>query len=262
MGDAADDLYDQYVCNAEWEDPFYTGEYTQERQEMSRVVAFVQKVNSKSGTGRNGKPYTLYSMKLMDKSGEELDGWFQCAFDKPTCNEGDYIQVEVKPNGSNFDADVSSIKISKNPPARPKPANESGSGGGGAKVKSSDLFGEIGGYNTEDDIRRMSYSAARDAALKTAELLLEHGGLKLVAADTKAGAASRFDVITSAIDKLTVEYFFDAATGRKLDTVADAGVVNVEGDGPLPAQEDESDEFGEPPEDDGFADEGEDGEFE
>ncbi len=135
-----------------------------------------------------------------------------------------------------------------------------GDGGGGAKVKTSELFGEIGGYNTEDDIRRMSYAAAREDAVETVKMLLENNGLKLVTADSKAGFATRFDVITSAIDKLTVEYFFDAATGRKLDTVADAGTVDVEGDGELPDSDEPEFEEGF---DDGFEEGDDDGvEFE
>ena len=216
-----------------------------------KLTGFVAKLNTKKGTSRKGKPYTLYSMRLTDKTGEEIDAWFQCAFDKPDCQEGDYIQVPVTSrDDGNYDVNVGEIKVSKNPPANPT-AKKAGGGGTAApsRSKDSDLFGEIGGYNTEDDIRRMSYTAARTHALEATSLLLEHGGLKLVKADTKAGFAARFDLITETIDKLTIEYFFDAAGGRKLETISDSFEGSPEGDGPLPDTEDDDFETGDDPDD-------------
>ena len=207
---------------------------------MSTFVGFVAKINQYNGKSqKTGKPYTLWSMRITDKDGEEVDTWFACGFDKPDCQEGDYVKFTATPSAKregNMDVDVKSIQVSKNPPANPV-AKKAGSGGG-AKTKASDLFGEIGGYNTEDDIRRMSYTAARSHALEAAALLLEYDGIKLPKTDSKAGAAARFDLITEVIDKLTVEYFFDAASGRKLDVVADSFEV-LEGDGPLPDTEDD-----------------------
>lgn len=212
------------------------------------TVAFVQKINSKSGTGRNGKPYTLWSMKLSDKEGNELPGWYNCGFNAPNCKEGDYIKLEATPKGQNFDVNIASIQTSKNPPARAKSAAPAAnSGGARATTKTSELFGDIGGYNTEDDIRRMSYSAARSDAIKVVGLLLENKGLPMSSATGKAGTAARYDEIISMVDKLTVAMFYDAATGRKLETVQDVGITEVEGDGDLPDTEPE-DDF----DDDGF----------
>lgn len=239
---------------------------------MSEVIAFVEKLSSKSGTNRLGRPYTLHSMKLQSADGNVLEGWFQLGFNAPTFREGDYVKLEAKPKGANFEVVEGSVKVSKNPPAKPASpvsgnsgpvASSSGSGGytpRAANVKTSELFGDIGGYNTEDDIRRMSYSAARSDALKAVELLLANDGLKLVKADSKAGSQARFDLITEAIDKLTVEFFFDAATGRKLEAVADSGTVTLGGDGPLPVSDeaessDASDEgFEDTPTDEGETD--------
>jgi len=200
------------------------------------TIGFITGYHEKSGTGSTGKPYTLYSFQLVDKDGGKLPGYYQCGFNKPACKDGDYVKLEVTAKGNNWEVVKDSIKTSKNPPAMPTLApteKKSGGGGygGGAKTTKSDLFGDIGGYNTEDDIRRMSYSAARSTAVDVVALLLDNDALKLVKADTKAGAASRFDLITAAVDKLTVEYFYDSATGRKLESVADRGVPDLEGDG-------------------------------
>jgi len=222
------------------------------------VIGFVEKVSTKSGESSRG-PWTLYSLKLQDKGGDMLPGYYQCGFDHPGCKEGDYVKLEATAKGDNWDVQKGSVRVSKNPPAKPAaPASTGGGGGkksyGGPKTKTSELFGEIGGYNTEDDIRRMSYSAARDHAISVVRLLVSSGGIKLVKAESKAGSAKCFDLITGAVDKLTVEYFYDSATGRKLETVADM-VLDTEGDGDLPDSKPEAkDDF----EDDDFESTGED----
>lgn len=216
---------------------------------MTSFVGFVVKINSLTKKSQKPpyKPYTLYSMRVADKDGNEIDSWFQCGFSAPSCQEGDYIKFDAEPatrgNPNNHDVKVDSIQVSKNPPANPAAKSGGGTPGGTsapsrAAPKTSELFGEIGGYNTEDDIRRMSYSAARDHALAAVALLLENDGLAMPAAKSKAGQTARFDTILAAVDKLTVEYFYDSATGRKLESVDDS-FVEPEGDGPLPDAEDD-----------------------
>ena len=211
---------------------------------MSKVVGFVAKLNSKSGTGRNGRPYTLHSLKLSDKEGNELDGWFSCGFNAPPCKEGDYIQLEFTPNAKrpgNFDVVDGSVRVSKNPPAAPKKAQSSGGKGGYSG----------GGFSPEKDAR-ISWQACRNAAIETVKVMLEAKAIKLVAADTKAGAASRFDLIAESIDKLTVEFFRDIHPEgfeeelRVLRTVSDAGTVSTAGDGELPDSDEDGFEDEEP----------------
>ena len=218
------------------------------------VVAFVSKLTTKTGNGPRG-PWTAYSAKLQDKDGNELPGWYQMGFKEPPCKEGDYIKLEAQAKGSNWTVQEGSIRVSKNPPAAPAPkgGNSGGKSYSGPQTKKSDLFGEIGGYNTEDDIRRMSYSAARSDAIRTAELLMAANAIPFVKADAKAGKAKNFDLLVATIDKLTVEFFFDAATGRKLETVADP-VEPPKVEEELPDSEPEVDDF----EDDDFEDDEED----
>lgn len=209
------------------------------------IVAFVEKINTKKGTNRNGNPYTLWSMKLLDKEGEFLPGYYQCGFDKPQCQEGDYIKLEATKNErGNFDVDVKSIKTSKNPPKKPE-APESRKGGGKAS----------GGFKSDPATQKnIHYQNSRTAAIQAAALLLEYGGIKLVKADTKAGAAARFDIITETIDKLTVKYFNDLETHRLFETVADVGVRDQSGDGDLPDTEEDNFEEGDEFESDDFGD--------
>lgn len=214
------------------------------------TVAFVQKVNSKSGTNRNGNPYTLYSLKLSDKDGNELPGWYQCGFDRPPCKEGDYVKLEATPKGNNFDVVKGSIKVSKNPPAAPTPRSSSPSGASGTSK---------GGGRTQQNIH---YQNSRTAAIGVVELLIDNKALPLVKADSKAGAESRYEVIVGAVNKLTVQFFNDLETLRLLETVSDAGEIDTSGDGELPDAEEFTDE--EVPFDDEipFGDDGDDDEFE
>jgi hypothetical protein len=205
------------------------------------VRGFVRRVFVKDGTGRNGKPYQLFSFKIATPEGKEDPTWYQLGFTAPNVKAdfdqaankytdgGSYVKFSGEPaaDGKSFKVDETSIKRLKNPPARqavqaPAGGGKGGkSGGGGPKEKDSALFGKIGGYNTEDDVRRMSYSSARGDAVAVVELLLANDGLAITGAKTKAGQAKRFDEIVAAIDKLTIKYFFDNASGRQLTLVAD-----------------------------------------
>jgi hypothetical protein len=212
-----------------------------------KVEGFVEKIFVKEGQSARG-PWKAYSIKVQRASGDVDARFYQFGFDAPAFKEGDYIA---------FEADVKDEKAAqfvkgsgtkpKNPPQRPaKPAAAGGpqkggyaGKGGGYKPRepiNSKVFGKIGGNNTEDDIRRMSYTAARSAAIEAVLGLLAHDGLPMSSAKTKAGQASRYEEITAAIDKLTVEYFYDAALGRKLESVADAGSKESR-IAPLPTEE-------------------------
>ena len=211
------------------------------------VIAFVQKLNTKSGTNRNGRPYTLYSMKLADKDGNELPGWYNCGFEAPPCKEGDYVKLESTPKGSNFDVVKGSVQVSKNPPARVQPQRQRSSGGSAAPASNKD-YGQ-----TQKNIH---YQNSRTAAIEVVGLLLEHDALPMSTAKGKAGAAARFDEIVASVNKLTVQYFNDLETFRLFETVADAGEVDTSGDGELPDTEEEESFDDDGFEDGGFEDDG------
>jgi len=225
-------------------------------------TGFVEKVFNTDGTSSRGKWYA-YSFKLVDANNVVDPMFYQLGFNKPCgFKEGDYISFEADPKDDKAMTVVEgSGSILKNAPARAAKEDGGGKsyGGGAKKVTKSDLFGDIGGFYSEDDIRRMSYSAATGHAIDLVGMLLSSDGLVMSEANTKAGTAKRFESITAAVDKLTIEFFYDSATGRKLDTVADAGNVDLAApDAQLPdapaereAPEATPDESGPPPADDG-----------
>lgn len=204
---------------------------------------FVGKINEKSGTGRRGA-WTLYSTKLQDASGEDISDWISFGFEKPNVKSGDYIKVTVdKVEGRDK---VTDVKKLKNPPARAASATSGSSSVSGT------------GTSKQSSIH---YQNSRTAAIETVKLLIEADALALPKAATKPGEAKRFAIITSAIDKFTVQYYNDLETMRLLETVADAGVTDSKPDAPLPddadgdddsddEEEDESDEEEEEEDDD------------
>src|SRR3990167_5779569 len=237
-----------------------------------KVEGFVEKIFVKEGTNARGA-WQAFSIKVQKASGEVDPRFYQFGFERPKFAEGDYVafEAEVKDEKAAKFIEGTGHKP-KNPPSKPAPQQRQGGGGyagkpgggGGYKPRlpvESKLFGQIGQNSTEDDVRRISYASARTAALSAIDLLLKNDALPMSAAKTKAGQASRFDEVTAAIDKMTIEYFFDSATGRKLSTVADAGTKESRVTG-LPTAEpgkaaapaaSETEAGDEPPQDDGDA---------
>lgn len=210
---------------------------------MAQVFkGFVGRINEKAGRGRKG-PWTLYSTKLQDANGEDSTDWLSFGFDKPNVKEGDYVKVTVDKDDKGYDR-VTEVKKLKNPPARAEKASSSGS-------ESSDA-----GVSKQSSIH---YQNSRTAAIETVKLLMEADALALPKANTKPGEAKRFAIITSSIDKFTVQYYNDLETMRLLETVADAGVTNSDPDSPLPPDAD-GDEVEDEEEDEEEEDEDEDDE--
>lgn len=204
---------------------------------MTTFVGFVKKVNTKSGTNRNGRPYTLTSMKLQDENGNEVPGWFRNGFDRLPCNEGDYVKLDADEKNGNFEIRKGSIKIAPAgkapaaPPAAPR--------GGGAT--------QTGGGQTQKNIH---YQNSRTCAVSVVEVLLANDALPMSAAKSKAGQSARYEAVTAMIDKLTVQYFNDLETFRLFDTVEDGRTETREVDTTeeLPDREPgEDDDLGEDP---------------
>lgn len=214
-------------------------------------IGFISKINSVTRKKKSGNgTYTLHSLRLVDKDGNEVDGWFNNGFDPIEAKQGDYVKFEAAKSDygqNNYDIAKGSLKVSKNPPAAPAEALNDGP----AKPKS-------GGGGGGSQSRNIHYQNSRTAALGAVGLLLEHGGLQLPATQSKAGAANRYELIVGAIDKLTVKYFNDLESFRLLETVADTFEF-PQGDGDLPDSEPDAFDDNEP--DDPFGD-GEDDDFE
>jgi len=204
-----------------------------------KVEGFVTKIFENKGENSRG-PWTAYSLRIANPDGTLNPRFFQWGFKAPSCRSdeqtqghGDFISFEAEIKDDRAAKYIEGTgRVLKNAPARqavekPKEGNRGNFRGGGGgqraerKPTESKLFGQIGGYNTEDDIRRMSYTAARGDAVAVVTALLTHDALPMTSAKTKAGEAARFEEIMEAVNKLTVQFYFDAATGRQIERVAD-----------------------------------------
>lgn len=180
---------------------------------MSAVQGYVKKVNTKEGTGKRGK-WVLYSGIIEQDDGAE-SGWVSFGFEKPPFSEGSYISIEVEKTerGLNY---VSGTYKALDPPSRPAAASNKESDAATPATKS--------GY--VDRQESIVYQSSRKDALTLVGLLLEHDALPISASTAKAGQAKRFEELSAYVDKITVQYFHDTISLRKLSEVVDAGAAD------------------------------------
>lgn len=226
---------------------------------------FINKLNVKEGRNKRG-PWTSWSAKIENPEGVEYDQWVSLGFKNPNVKEGDYIQLQAQEENGRMSLIEGSLKgPKKNPPARGGQKSKASSPKSGPKNSSAstsdsssqDSAPATGVSNAEKDAR-ISFQSARNAAIELVGLLLLNKALPVTAADTKAGQAKRFDEITAAVEKLTVEFFIDSNTQRLLERVADAGEVKADSksksDLPADAKESDAEEEGPLGEDDEWGD--------
>lgn len=200
-----------------------------------KLQGFVAILNVKDGKSKKPpyKAYSMYSIRLELEDGTEYPAWISLGFDAPPFQQGDYIAIEVEEVNGRTQFVKGTGSKPKNPPARKAKTVTTPSGTTSASVE---------GFNRQTnpiDAERMTYANSRDAAVTVVSLLLTHKALPISKADTGAGTAQRFEEITAAIDKLTVQYTRDALTQRLFAVVADAGEgrVDTKADGPIPPVE-------------------------
>lgn len=204
------------------------------------IIGWVVQFSAKEGRGKKPphRPYTLYSSKIELENGEVSD-WIGYGFDDPGVADGDYVEIvyEVVNNRNS----AQSVRKVKNAPARSvrKPAaQESQQTGAGSNEGGP---ATVNRRTNPEDAKRITYAAARTAAIEVITLLLENDALPVTGAKSKAAEALRFEEITAAIDKLTVQYFNDGISLRLLEIVADTERVKTKPNSDLPESDDDND---------------------
>lgn len=188
-----------------------------------QLEGVVKRINAKPYKGR--KSGTVYSFLLIQNSGEET--WVTFGFDKePPFAEGDRIAVEANKDQNgylNYVEGTGRIVASK---ADTKPAASQSTATTEATSTGTPQRGNAsGGYDERQ--RQIVWQHSQEMAIAAVGLLLQHDGLPMSVAKTKAAQSQRFEEITAAIDKQTVKFYNDVITGRVLEHVADAGVVDT-----------------------------------
>lgn len=189
-------------------------------------IAFLDARDVKIKNGRNaGKTLQAYNIKLKLENGE-LSPRIDAGFGKPEFDKGSYVTITTKQDGQYEKID--SIVAASRPAVQTA---------GRAPVSAA--AGD-GGSDGADRQTQIVLQHSQEMAVREVALLLTHNALPLSKAESKGGQAKRYEEIVKAVEKLTVQRYFDVVSGRLLDTVADAGQVDVSADGQLPAASENS----------------------
>lgn len=202
-----------------------------------RLEGVVTKINQKPYQSRRGSGF-VSSFALREDSGSE--SWVTFGFDKePPFEEGDRIRVNTTEKNGYLTYVEGSGEII------PKPAPAPAVGSGNAKgvsagpstetaATTSPAYSERAAKET-DRQGQIVWQHSQDVAIAKIGLLLQHDGLPMSTAKTKASQAQRFAEISAAIDKETVKAYNDVLTRRVLTTVADPGVIDTSAADSIPA---------------------------
>jgi len=201
---------------------------------LSQFKGFIAKIGTKEGTSARGK-WTAYSFKVEKDDGSEYEDWVNFGFERPPFKEGDYIEFQADQNERGFLQYIKGTgKPIKNPPARAS-AKQSGNAvsGNPATGAGTGTAGSTAANAGADRQTQIVLQHSQEIAIRVVAVLLTNDALPMSEAKTKAGTAKRFNEIMAFVDKLTVKYHNDAATGRILTTVADSP-IDTSPDGPIP----------------------------
>ena len=187
-----------------------------------RVEGVVQKIHTKTGTGKQG-PWTLYRVLIADE-------WYGCGFEKPKFSEGQNVEIEWAED--QYGKNVKRSKVLASAP--PASAPSSGGGSSGSDYATGAAWGNA-----------CNVAANLIAAMASVD------ALPLSAATNKGARAKRYAEFQECFDKLRVELYNDSQDiERVLARVADAGAVTEEPPAPLPTDPEEGQDQGD--DDDGW----------
>ena len=188
---------------------------------MSKFQGEVAKVYEKTIKTRRG-PSSVYSVKL----DTEEDVWFAAGFNKPDCEEGDYVQFEAEKNERGYWHIPGSIMTIERPKSD---VAKAGGGSGGS------------GFAAEKELRynyRFSVASAQDFALAAlqAGLLPKSGG------KTAKAKEATLDDLQQFIDERTAMIFARCMDTAGLQAILDSQeVVAVEEVTPGPGPDEDDD---------------------
>jgi len=190
------------------------------------IVGYVQNISSKQGVSKQGKPYTVFNVVVTGKDGQDTRvGW---GFDAPAFQEGVWIKTQAEQNGNYLNYKGAPVQTA----AGPAPAATQNAAPAAGNTASSGV----------DRNASIVYQSSRKDAIALVAVLQESDALPISAAKSKAAEATRYQQILDIVNKLTVQFVKDVETLRLLESVADAGDVEVAARGDLPAEEQEEEE--------------------
>lgn len=137
---------------------------------------------------REVKGRTYYSVCIEGGDDDGSDLWASCGATKPRCSEGDHVTLIAEKDGKYWKTDAKAIEVTS-----AKPAKASGGGGGT-------------GWNDPNRQKSIVAQSAFKTAIEFVSLALEAEALPLGAKNAKA--ATRFDILTKAVDEKASELYW------------------------------------------------------
>ena len=190
------------------------------------IVGYVQNISSKQGVSKQGKPYTVFNVIVIGKDGQDTRiGW---GFDAPAFQEGVWIKTQAEQNGNYLNYKGAPVETA----AGPAPTATQNAATAAGSTASSGI----------DRNASIVYQSSRKDAIALVAVLQESDALPISAAKSKAAEATRYQQVLDIVNKLTVQFVKDVETMRLLESVADAGDVEVAARGELPAEEPEEEQ--------------------
>lgn len=187
---------------------------------MSDFVGYVNEITTRNGTSKQGKPYTAYNVRFTTKEGEQKTvGW---GFNPPAFQEGVWVKTTVEQNGQYLNYKGAPVEAAPGPAPAAQSTTQDAPAGGGGK----------GGVVQQQII----YQNSRTAAIQFVLGMLDRDSLPVSGAKGKAGESKRYEQALDFVRKVTVEFYHDVDTLRLLESVADAGDVEVAARGELPEE--------------------------
>jgi hypothetical protein len=190
---------------------------------MTDITGTVQRYNIKNGTGKNNKPYSLYSVQV---DGEYYSNAFEPL--SPAPEPGDVVKIrfdEVQ-NGKYTNRNITEFRIETKAADNPDKGNVNSTSGGPVDRDAGAAWGNAG-------------NIAAQLVTKAADV----DALPLSAGANKGGKAKRFEELLEIFDKTRVRIYQDSMDiDRVLAKHADEGEVEDNTPPALPDQ-DELDEI-------------------
>lgn len=201
-----------------------------------QLEGLVKKISQRSFTRRGGKTGTVYSFQLEPDKDDAV--WVTFGFDKvPPFEEGDRIVVEAKEDNNGYLVYVEGT--GRIIPARTESVRTGSKEGTGERSGNSQTAPTATSQTAKQTAEsnrqgQIVWQHSQEMAIAKVGLLLQHDGLPMSVAKTKAGQAQRYEEISAMIDKETVKAYNDVVTGRVLEHVADIGVVDTSAPDQIP----------------------------
>lgn len=181
---------------------------------MATYSGTIKAMSSKTRNTKRG-PAEVYSFLLDDEN------WYNCGFNKPGCNKGDYVTFSAEQTQWGFDVDGKSIQVKVG--NTPAPQQSSGGNRKSGGVNSRDNYwAEKDTYDKQVKEPIIHYQSSRKDAVALCIAGLKEGILPIGSGNKD----KKWDTFMSMVDHVTQALYEDLEC--KTDILKEGGSIRVE----------------------------------